>query len=263
MRSLALGAVACVTTALFFSAACSDGGADISGSGAGTGTGTATGSGSGGGTGTGTNTGTGTGTSTGTSTGTNTGTTTGTATGAGGGGAGGAGGGGVCGNGPHVCADACCHMETECAIPGACGLADQNLGTDLTNCGDAYSQCVAGCFEPAACAAITSLLGQNPDQGLITCLAGCSNQGTGGGGMGGAGGGTMVSCFDCATSSCNAQIAACQNDTGCTTFANCALMCTDGDGTCLNNCAAMQPNNGAVAAVMACLMTNCQGPCGL
>ena len=133
------------------------------------------------------------------------------------------------------------------------------LGTDLVNCGDMRSQCIAQCLVPASCAAIISLAGGNPDQMLLACITGCTG---GQGGGGGAGGGTGVMCIDCVLNSCTNEVTACQQDVVCNQFLTCAIACPNGDGVCYTNCAAQNPGT-ATTNVVNCATNNCMLPCGL
>ncbi len=145
----------------------------------------------------------------------------------------------------HICQEACCNVEVTCGFSGACQLAGSLLMVDLTTCTADEAQCVGQCLVDASCIQIASLAGSTPDPALISCLAPCTGE-----------------CLGCVAENCGTQIQACSNDAACQPFIQCAAQCPEGDGACINQCAADNPST-ATTELLDCAATSCNGDCNL
>jgi len=147
-----------------------------------------------------------------------------------------------------LCDEACCYIGECTGFENACDMIPGNM----FNCGDPAAECPAGCaldtlgddLENPDCSSFTFPL----PEGLQNCIAACGDGGAG-------------SCTQCLLMSCSAQAGACQQDTDCSTFLQCAYSCTD--TACVQACYSANPSQLA-QDVIDCTCVNCTGscPCG-
>jgi hypothetical protein len=122
------------------------------------------------------------------------------------------------------------------------------------DCSEPEGECPGDCItamrdDPSVsdqqlCDAMLSLTStSNPDPALSACLAQCD---------------LGNPCVSCATTNCGTQLSACNNDTTCTAYLNCALACND--PTCVATCASSNPGT-ATTALNTCITGSCQAEC--
>lgn len=152
----------------------------------------------------------------------------------------------------NSCEEACAKVDMCAGFAGACGL----IGVD---CNDPNAECPAACVNAADCAALTSLIGQNPDPTLSACLDMCDlGQGGAGGAGGSGGGGSQIACGICTGQNCSGAAQACQGVAACQAYAQCAANCSN--PTCEQDCLANNPSAESTA-LSTCVCDNCSNQC--
>ncbi len=137
----------------------------------------------------------------------------------------------------NVCYEACYYIEQECGYPNACAAS----GFDCTTEDDF---CESACMLDASCSAIASLISQNPDPALSTCINECDPNNA---------------CTTCVGANCQAAFAACTNSTTCTAFLECSDACVDDPG-CVDTCATTHAST-ETTNLQNCTCANCADEC--
>ncbi len=136
----------------------------------------------------------------------------------------------------NICYEACYYIEQSCGYANACAAS----GFDCTTEDDF---CESACMLDATCAAIATMISQNPDPDLSACINACDPNNA---------------CTTCTASSCQGSLNACYQDTACTAFMTCSETCLD--AACVETCASANPST-ATTNLRDCTCTNCSTDC--
>jgi hypothetical protein len=148
------------------------------------------------------------------------------------------------GNFPNLCEEACCKVEVECELAGACGLAFAQLGIQ---CGDPEAECVGEVLlrESTTCPDIISLATGDADPQLQSDLLGCINDDP---------------CLECGINNCTTEATDCQGVQACQDFIQCVTSMGCNDQGCIDQCE-MDNASTETSALVTCLEANCVNEC--